>query len=120
MSPRAKNSPPRPTVEQPTLEDAVGGLADQVGTLTQHVEVLRIAIDDLRQELEFAIRNLPREPWVPTQPLISMSRDPAAGDFVVNRTRREEVSINKPEAQTPHADLPAPTSNPASGLGELF
>ncbi len=43
-------------------------LASEVKTLGQQIEVLRVAIDDCRQEVEFALRQWQRHEWAPTQP----------------------------------------------------
>lgn len=108
---RTTTSAPRSASEPASLEDAVVDLGAEVSTLSQHVEVLRIAIDDLRQELEFAIRNMPREPWVPTQPVISMPRDPLSDSFPVNPTRREDVPVESiPPSPSPE---PPPPLSPA-------
>ncbi|MCI0740056.1 MAG: hypothetical protein L0Y72_13505 [Gemmataceae bacterium] len=104
------------------------GLAGEVRTLSEQVEVLRIAIDDLREELQFAIRNLPREPWVPTQPLVSMPRDPLAEPFPVNRTRREDLppentklsSPPTPAQPTPQTREPTPPCRKRKKAKELF
>jgi len=82
MAKRATASAPK---EAACLEDVVENLATEVNTLSQRIEVLTAAIDDARQEIETALRHLPREQWVPTQPLKSMPRDPLAEDFGVNR-----------------------------------
>jgi len=102
------------------LEDAVVDLTAEVRTLAQHVEVLRIAVDDLRQELEFALRNWRRHDWVPTQPLTSLPRDPMIEDFVVNRTRREDVPSDPSGMAPAPVAPPAPTREADAGLGELF
>ena len=116
-------------VPSPSLEDAVIALTDEVRGLSQQVEVLRIAIDDIRQELEFAIRNFPREPWVPTQLVVSLPRDPLADPFPVNRTRREDLpaesTVPFPTPQPPTTALvagepPAPSKKKRRKAGELF
>ncbi len=123
--PPSKRSPAPALQEHDRLEVAVEDLAGEVKTLSQQVEVLTAAIDDLREELQFAIRNLPREPWVPVQPLVSMPRDPLADPFPVNRTRREDVPTTEPTATVtatppPPIETKAPAENTATGLGELF
>ena len=50
-------------------------LTEEVKTLAGQVEVLRIAVDDLRQEVEWALRNVHRPAWTPTPVLGSMPRD---------------------------------------------
>lgn len=114
---RSKPPPAAPPEEPVGLEDAVVDLTAEVKGLASQVEVLRIAIDDLRSELEFAIRNLPREPWVPTQPLVSMPKDPLAEPFPVNRTRREDVPANSTapsNVSEPSAPPPVAATPPAA------
>ena len=67
LMPRARRSSPRPTSDPPSLEQVVEDLTVEVEKLTGQVEVLRISIDDLRQEVEWAIRNIYRPAWAPTQ-----------------------------------------------------
>ncbi len=119
MPPRKRLAEPPPR-ENVTLEDAVIDLTSEVRTLSQHVEVLIAAVDDARQEIETALRHLPREPWVPTQPLTSMPRDPLAEPFPVNRTRREDVPPAPRDVALPPVEPPAPPPNTDAGLGELF
>lgn len=95
-------------VEQ--LVEALG----EVKTLTQEVRVLRDAIDDARQELEWIARNLPRPAWTPTPQLTSFPKDALAPDFHerVNRYRAEDL---------PPAESPSPPSASSSGeTGQLF
>jgi hypothetical protein len=122
--------PPAPAPEEHDgLEESVHDLACEVSTLSQQVETLRVAIDDLREELQFAIRNLPREPWVPVQPVVSMPRDPLADPFTINRTRREDVpaegappsAIPEPPVFPPVAvELPATSKRRRKKSEELF
>lgn len=110
-----RRSPASAPDESTRLEDAVENLTGEVRTLSEQVEILRIAIDDLRSELEFAIRNLPREPWVPTQPLVSMPKNPLAPEFPINRRRREDVpaATKQPPAEAEALpSLPQAVSEP--------
>jgi hypothetical protein len=73
--PRSINAPPAETVSDERLSD----LQDSVQSLAHHVEVLREAIDDVREELQWALRNLDRFSDLPMHSLLkSMASDPAA------------------------------------------
>lgn len=64
MPPRSKQPPSSAPSGDERLEAAVHQLTSQVEKLAEHVEVLWTAIDDLRMEVENAIRNLARPAWV--------------------------------------------------------
>jgi hypothetical protein len=84
------------------LEVVVEDLTVEVEKLTGQVEVLRIAIDDLRTEVEWAIRNIYRPAWAPTQ-------DPGNGSHAVPTDAKiERVDHSKPDDVQP--DDPAPSS----------
>ena len=59
-------------------------LAEAVSGLRDEVRVLREAIDDLRTELQHALRNWGNDRWEPVardRRITSMPRDPGAADF---------------------------------------
>src|SRR5437667_6655223 len=49
------------------LIEAVRSLSNEVAGLTGHIQLLREAIDDVRAEFEWTIRNLQRPAWRPNQ-----------------------------------------------------
>jgi hypothetical protein len=92
MPRRSKAAPAvLPATERTTLESMVEDLGGDVRALGDRVEVLRIAIDDLRQELEWVTRNLSRLAPQTAQPVRSMSADPLAEDFAINRVRQSDI-----------------------------
>lgn len=112
-------TPATPT-EGEQLTAAVAALTEQMSSLANQVEVLRIAIDDLRQEVEYAMRNAFQPAWTPTPRLTSMPLDPLAEDFGerVNRFTAKDLPPEK-ELVRPS---PAPMSSPAMLVqqGELW
>jgi hypothetical protein len=73
--------------------------------LSQEVRVLREAVDELREELQWSNRNpLPHNPPSSRFVLTSMPLDPAAEDWEINRLTAndlpEEHSQNAPRSQT--------------------
>jgi cell division septum initiation protein DivIVA len=66
-----------------------------IEALTEEVEVLRDAIDELREELQWAVRN--------ERPLriTSMSADPCAKDFRINAVPKETIDRLRRNLQKP-------------------
>ena len=70
-------------------------LLDALGTLAEEVRVLREAVDELREEVRYGVRNLLDPDTSAGQPrrITSMPADPVAPDFAdrVNRFRPEDL-----------------------------
>lgn len=65
---RSKSPTPRRAEGPRPLEIVVDELSGEVQRLADQVEVLRIALDDFRSEVEWAARNLLcRQHWAPLQ-----------------------------------------------------
>ena len=67
--------PPRKQPSAPAThprEDRIERLTNAVETLAQETNVLRIAIDDIREELAYAVKILKTNLWLPT----SQTADP--------------------------------------------
>ncbi len=86
------------------LAGNVETLGEQLETLDERVGVLITAIDDLRAEVEWALRNFRRPAWEPSPPLTSVARDPLAEDFGarINQVDPADVPVNE-EAEPPQA-----------------
>lgn len=78
---RSKGLSSVPTAEPANLLEAVAALTDQVKQLTDQVQVLWNAIDDVRQEFEWAVRNDKMSSPRPVMHITSMPKDPCAPDF---------------------------------------
>ena len=93
-------------------------LVDAVRDLTAEVRVLRDAIDELREEVQYAANNLfdPREPPLPHRRITSMPKDPLADDF------GERINAYTPEdLPTDAPDEPAESDRPPNRPpGQLF
>ena len=100
---RSKQQPSAPSED--TLDrltsavDQVIECVQELRSLTDEVRVLREAIDDVRQEIEWAVRNLARPAWTPTQPLASVCT-PADG---VPEHKPVDVPTVEASAQSQHA-----------------
>lgn len=79
--PSAPSSPPR--------EDRTERLIDAVEMLAQEINVVRIAIDDIRQELEYAVKILKTNLWLPT----SQSADPPSQPTVPIVSKAKTVDV---------------------------
>lgn len=117
MAPRSKSAPPPPETRDALaqavteLTGHVETLKDTIGDLNQRMAVLTAAIDDIRQEFEYAVRNdrigRSREQWRPVDitsvPKASMAPDL---DERVNRNS----SKNPPNEAPPADQAPEPPS----------
>jgi hypothetical protein len=96
-------------------------LLDAVQALTDEVRVLRHAVDELREEIQYAVRNLIDMPEVMqhARPLTSMPIDPAAPDFAerVNRLTPADLPPEEPAAAS-HPDPLPPQAPPGKLLTE--
>jgi hypothetical protein len=97
FSPPFFNMPPRKhsLAELPKpREDRTEGLTDAVESLAQEVNVLRTAIDDIREELAYAVKILKTNLWAPVaQPAAPPIEDPAVASPIANspaKTERKE------------------------------
>lgn len=71
-------------------------LADVVQSLAEELKVLRIAVDELREELQWANHNVHRdegndEHFRGSRRIHSVSLDPTSADFAVNSVSEETV-----------------------------
>jgi hypothetical protein len=85
------------------LADHAERLLAAIETLSEEVRVLRDAIDELRDEFTWAVRNRePPPPVSPFVPLTSLPRDPLAADFGerINRVGAQDVLADD---ATPHS-----------------
>jgi len=93
-------------------------LAEVVEALTAEVRVLRNAVDELREEIQYATNNLPdrREPPLPHRRIVSMPLDPLAEDFGerINAVSPDDLPDAEPEPESP------PQSPTSPRPGELF
>ena len=80
------------------MDEAMGSMTEKVEDLAEQVRILRIAIDDIRCELEWTMRNhAPRRDPAIGVPVVSMSKvgkTSAAGSLRAS----EELSESKPPA----------------------
>lgn len=116
--PRGKQ-PPAPetrSTEDSQLALAVDALTKQVRSLVDQVEILRIAIDDLRQEVEWAIRNTFQPAWPPAPPLTSVPQDALAPDL---GERVNRVTLHDLPSETPAKPSVVPSPMPVE-QGELW
>jgi hypothetical protein len=93
-----------------TLTQQVEALSGHVDTLAQRIQILTLAVDDVREELGWALNNdkFRGEPPPPMH-ITSLPRDPLAADF--------GEQINRFSA----ADLPPDEAVPTTqAQGELF
>ena len=91
-------------------EDRIERLTDAVETLAQETNVLRIAIDDIREELAYAVKILKTNLWLPTsQP----AEPPSEPTLPIASTVRAEALMNE-------APVPAPTTDTPAEQGQLF
>ena len=91
-------------------EDRIERLTDAVESLAGEVNVLRIAIDDIRAELEYAVKVLKNNLWLPT----SQPADPPSETSIPFTPKvRTETVMNE-------APAPAPTMDAPATQGDLF
>lgn len=118
MAPRSKAAPPPAPETRDALAQAVTELSGQVETLSglvdglhQSMAVLTAAIDDIRQEFEYAVRNnrigRGREQWRPTD-IPSVPKGVRASDF------GEQVNTNSAKNQPSDAASAANASRVSS------
>lgn len=77
-------------------------LAEVTRELRDQVRLLRQAVDELREECQWANRN--SEPLMLPQPfrLTSMPLDPTSDDWEINRLQPEDLPENKCSPQARH------------------
>ncbi len=98
---RSRGATTVPAPNSPSLPEVVLALTEQVKNLTDHVQVLWTAIDDIRQEFEWAVRNDRMRGTEPPMHITSMPKDPCAPDFGERINRF--TPANAPEAfAVPH------------------
>lgn len=129
MPPRSRATPPPAADTRDALADAVAALTDQVeklngllDTMDDRMRVLTAAVDDIRQEFEYAVRSgtvgRGREPRHEMR-ITSMPKDPLADDFG-NKVNRHSAN-DLPPAPTEDG---RPEDNGAASedarQGELF
>lgn len=89
-------------------------LAEVVEALTAEVRVLRQAVDELREEIQYATRNLIDRPVppLPHRRIVSMPLDPLADDFGerLNAVTPDDLPEDDSAAQTPDAEGDRPPS----------
>lgn len=95
----------------------VEGLAQQVRTLTDSAQVLTAAIDDVRQEIEWATRNLGRPAWVPTSAETHIPADGVAENVAIHPVPRDVIP---PETPGKKSITAAGTTRTNAVGGELF
>ena len=116
--PRPKQSATPPAATETAGQEQITELIAAVDALTEklecleplvgQVETLRIAIDDLREEVAWATRNMFRPAWTPTPQVTSLPKDPLAEDFHerVNRFTAQDLPP-EPPAQLSSSPPPA-------------
>ena len=92
-------------------------LVDIVQMLAEELKVLRIAVDELREELQWANHNVHRvdgndERWLGSRRIHSFSLDPTSSDFAVN-------SVSPGTVEQLRSEL-APIKSCPGHQGELF
>lgn len=94
--------------------DELVDLAYAIERLTQRIEVLTSAVDQLTDEVQFANRNM-QDARPPPEPVVlkSMPLDPAADDWQLDRTAPEDISAAEPPD-------PSPADDTVSARGQLF
>ena len=99
---------------KPSLETEL--LADVVQSLAEEIKVLRIAVDELREELQWANHNVHGEDgndrWLGGRQIHSFSLDPTSSDFAVNTV--DEATVQKLRSEL------APIRSFPGQQGELF
>ena len=104
MNPRKSPGPAaRPPVEDDELTEEIRGLRDEV-------RVLQESIDEFREALEHAVRNLPDRLPPPTR-IWSLPSDPTASDFGerINAIPQEQMEALRASLQKPiPEDVPLP------------
>jgi len=95
--------------------EADSQLIESVDRLRQEVELLRLVVDELREELQYIVRN-PGEYRVPETierlRVTSLPLDPAADDFDqrVNAVPEETITNFRTAAETAQEEKPSPTT----------
>ena len=104
---------------QAAAPETTDDLSTAVAALTDEVRVLRQAIDDLREEIQYATNNLldRSAPPLPHRRIVSMPLDPTADDFAkrLNAVTPDDLPPEGDATQTPNADSDRPASS-----GRLF
>ena len=91
------------------FDDRIDQLTSTVETLAQEVRILREAIDELREVLDWTMKNREAPANHPLLPITSLPRDPGDENF------GEKINCTPPDDLTDD-DEPAATTP----LGELF
>lgn len=113
-----KRSSTRP-VPADSEADGHEELLDAVQALADEVRVLRQALDEFREEVQYAVRNLIETPGAlqHARPLTSMPIDPAAPDFAARVNRFTPADLPPEEPATTSRPEPPPPQPPP---GKLF
>lgn len=98
-----------PTEEQVAqLTAAVQSLTQQVETLAGHVEIVHQVLDEIREDIGWALQNdsfstRRSDEWLPVTHITSMPKDPCAPDFHerVNRFSAKDLPLQQQEDSTP-------------------
>lgn len=93
-----------------SLAQEVETLNHQVGTLAASAQVLTAAIDDVRMELEWTIKNLGRPLWAPTPAPANIGKTEDVPDSLNGRNQTQAVDL-----PTEQSREPAPTVNRTEG-----
>jgi hypothetical protein len=88
-----------------SLAEAQADLIGVCGELRDEIEVLRMAIDELREEIQTAVRNVYSTP-LPARRITSMPSDPCADDFAARVNRVDPAQRDEWASQA--ESLPAP------------
>ena len=88
-------------------------LADAVQMLAEELKVLRLVVDELREELQWANQNYHDDsPWLAGPRIQSCSLDPTCSDFAVNTV--DEATVEQLRSEL------TPTRSVSGKQGALF
>ena len=77
------------------LSEEVEKLTVQVTNLADHAKLLTASIDDVRCEIEWAIKNLHRPKWAPTQAVSSVPHDAQAETCVAQKIPVKSIASSQ-------------------------
>jgi hypothetical protein len=71
-----------------------------VDDLTEEVRVLRDSVDELREVVDYLVRQIPPDFWevLRDRRITSMSRDPVSPDFRTNTVPEEDIAAARNQA----------------------
>jgi hypothetical protein len=80
--------------------DHDGDLPRSVDDLTEEVRVLRDSVDELREVVDYLVRQIPPDFWevLRDRRITSMSRDPVSPDFRTNTVPEEDIAAARNQA----------------------